>query len=174
MRKDIRLHHLIACIRHPAFLLFFWGSVGLILGTVIAAHADLYFVSWMRSAVLSRESIICLASAQLLPFLIAAYAVYISSFGILYATCSCRLFVFSYIGSLVGIAFGSAGWLVKLLFLFIDVTVVPCLCWFCFQRTVLRGASFKRDLWISIGISIAAVLLDYLLISPFLVRIIDI
>jgi len=174
MHKDIRFHQLMEIIRHPAFLLFSWGSVGLLFGTLLAACADTYFHSWMRLAVSDRVSIVCLLAAQLLPFLIAAYAVNISKLRLMYAVCSIKLFAFTYMGSVIGIAFGSAGWLVRLLFLFSDFILVPCLCWFCFRRTLDNNRTAKRDLLICIGICIATALIDYLFISPFLARIIDI
>ena len=173
MHKDIRFQTVLSWIRHPAFLLFCFGGTGLIIGTLLAASADIYAFSWMRLAVNCRLSIVCHLAAQLLPFLIAAYAVNISGPWLLYAVLSCRLFSFAYIGSLIWISFGFAGWLVRGLFQFSDLILVPLLCWYSFRSVLTRERSSKF-FGICMGIAAATALINWLFISPFLERILNI
>ncbi len=173
MHKDIRFQTVLCWIKHPAFLLFFFGGTGLIIGTLLAASADITAFSWMRLAVNCRLSIICHLAAQILPFLIAAYAVNISGLWLLYAVLSCKLLSFAYIGSLIWFSFGSAGWLVRGLFQFSDIILVPVLCWYSFRR-VLTSESSSKCFGICMGIVAATALINWLFISPFLERIINI
>ena len=170
MQKDIRLEAILRRIRHPAFALFFTGAFGLLFGTLLAANADTSVFALMRRVEFSPVSIVMCLAAQLLPFLIAAYAASISRLWLLCASCGCRLFSFAYTGALIWIAYGTAGWLVRLLFLFSDILLVPWLCWFCFRR-VIREYEEKKDLCICMGMTVIATLIDCLFISPFMVKI---
>ena len=165
---------LICRMKHPAFsFLFFCGS-SLVLGTFLAAFADSSAFSWMRLAIYSRLSIVCYLVAQFLPLLIAAYAVVISKLWLLHFICSCKLFSIAFMGSLIWIAFGSAGWLIRLLFLFSDILLVPVLFWFCFRRVMAYRNGSKRDFGICICVITVVSLINLLFISPFLERIISI
>ena len=170
MQKDIRIQAIFRRITHPAFLLFAFGALGLMLGTLLAASADTSLFPLMRQVAFNPVSIVTSLAAQLLPFLIAAYAVSISRPWLLTTVCSYKLFSFAYTGALIQIAFGSAGWLVRFLFLFSDIILVPCLCWYCFRRT-MGEYDGKKDFGICVGIAAATALISYLIISPFLAKI---
>jgi len=173
MQKDIRFWTYFRWIKHPAFLLFLCSGLCLVLGTLFAAQADVTGLSLMRLAASCRVSIVCHLASQLLPFLIAAYAVNISGLWLLYTVCSCKLFSFAYMGTLIMNAFGSAGWLVRSLFLFSDIILVPMLCWYCARRVLADSDSEKKDFWICIGVAVVTALINWLFISPFLVKIIN-
>ena len=172
MHKDIRILAVISRLKHPAVLLFCFGLVSLIAGTLLAVRADSSAFSLMRQAVISPVSIVCHLALQLLPFLIAAYAVSISRSWLLYTVFSCKLFSFAYTGTLVWIAFGSAGWLVRFLILFSDIILVPVFCWFCTKR--LMKSDGAKDLWLCMGLTVITVLMNLFIFSPFLVKIIHI
>ena len=170
MHKDIRFSAVISRLKHPAVLLFCFGLVSLSAGTLIAVRADCSAFSLMRWAVTSPVSIVCHLALQLLPFLIAAYAVSISGLWLLYTVFSCKLFSFAYMGMLLWLAYGSAGWLVRFLFLFTDIVSVPLFCWFCTRR--LMNWDKAKDFWLCIGLTGIAVLINWFIFSPFLVKII--
>ena len=170
MQKDIHIQALFRGICHPAFSLFIFGSVGLILGTLLAANANSSILPMMRLSDFGSVSIVFHLVAQLLPFLIAAYAVSISRRWLLNAVCSCKLFSLAYTGALIWIAFGSAGWLVRFLFLFSDIILSPVFCWYCFRR-LMGDFDEKKDIWICLGITVITALIYCLFISPFLAKI---
>ena len=170
MQKDIRIQALFRGIRHPALSLIFFGGVGLVFGSLLAAKANSSIFPMMRQADLGSVSIVLHLVAQLLPFLIAAYAASISRLWLLNAVCGCKLFSFSHTGTLIWIAFGSAGWLVRFLFLFSDIILSPVLCWYCFRR-LMGDCDEKNDLRICIGITVITALIYCLFISPFLAKI---
>lgn len=170
MHKDIHIQAIIHRLKHPAFRLFVFCGVGLILGTLLAAYADSSLFSWMRRAVLEPVSIVMSLAALLLPFLIAAYAASISRLWLINLVCGCKLFLFAYTGTLIWTAFGAAGWLIRFLLLFSDIILIPVFCWYCFRR--LTGEfDEKKDFWSCIGIFVITALLNCLFISPFLVKI---
>ena len=171
MQKDIRIQAFLRIVKHPSFRLFFVGLIGLALGTLLAAHADSSVYLLMRQAANSPVSIVMSFASQLLPFLIAAYAASISRLWLLNAVCGCRLFSFAYTGALIWIAFGTAGWLVRCLFLFSDIFLIPVFCWYCFRRSTGEFDE-KKDFWICIGITALITLFHCLFISPFLAKII--
>lgn len=173
MHKDIRFQAIFCWIRHPAFLLFLSGGTSLVIGTLLAASTEISSFSWMRLAADSQLSIVGHIVTQLLPFLIAAYAVYISKLWLLLTVCSCKLFSFAYMGSLIWFTFGSAAWLVRMLLLFSDIILVPMLCWFGFKQVIAKVDQTK-DLWICISIVCVTALINLLFISPFLERVINI
>ena len=164
----------ISKIISPLNLLCLFWCFGLLIGILFAATFDLEYFSLMRPIVTSRASIVCLIAAQLLPFLFAAYAAYISKSWLIILTGSCKSFSFSFCSFMIWKTFGSAGWLMCVLILFADMFAFPLLCWFSLRCISQCKCSAKRDLWVCIGLTVLIACIDYFLISPFLVRIIDI
>ena len=133
--------------------------IALLLGTYCAAASDPSVFSLVRLTVFGRVSTVCLMAAQLLPFLFAAYAAYISNTILLVIVSSVKLFSFGFAGYLVWAVFGSAGWLMRFLALFSDLVLVPVLCLFCLR--IYHGCGkLTKELLICMGIVIGTVLLD--------------
>lgn len=155
------------------FLAFSWCS-GLFCGIVLYFSAGDPSASLMRMAVTGYVSIVDLLMSVLLPFLISALAVYIFKPGLLavFAFIKACLFAFFSMGTLE--AFGSAGWLIRLLLMFSDIcmTVVLYLYW-------MRHVSGQRKFSVTYsGAYGAAALLigsiDYCFIAPKLAQILEI
>ena len=149
--------------------LSFWIVLPVVafLGTYFAVIADSSVVSMVRQTAFGQVSIVCLISAQLLPFLIAAYAAYTSNRIMLMTVCTYKMFLFAFLGCLVWRAFGSAGWLLRSLFLFSDICLFPVLLWFSLRRLYGYGV-FGRDLWICCCIVAVILLCDRFFVSPLL------
>ena len=145
--------------------------LALFLGTYCAFVADSSVLSLVRQTVFGRVSTVCLMSAQFLPFLIVAYAAFIPNRIMTVAVCACKMFLFTFSGALVWIAFGSAGWLIRSLFLFSDICLFPVLLWFSLRQ--LTGVGFVgRDFWICCGFVAAIVFFDRFFVSPLLGKLI--
>lgn len=142
--------------------------LGLCAGSWFSIQAGILIFPTMRTAASCGVSIPGLLSANLLPLLFSAFAVYISQIWLLVPIAFWKAFQFSYVGMGVMAAFGSAGWLIRLLMMFSDILMLGVLWWYW-----LRALSGRRGcaLVVSLVPFSAAVLiasLDYSVISPFL------
>jgi len=159
-----------AFIRHRYQVLFLivW-LVALILGTCFAAHAGNNYFLLMRGASDCSVTIAGLLATVVLPYLFAAFAVYISKPKLLYLICFVKAFCFAMCGYGICVAYGSAGWLVRWLLQFSDICTVPVLCWFALRHLKGKGRTFRTDAMFYGGIVMLVGYLDFSLISPFLV-----
>ena len=178
VRMDMLFHQSIqnsSCFRPFSRILFgFVFLGGLLLGALLAPYAAEDYYLLMRRAAGSPVSIVGLFASILLPFLIAAYAVFISKPVLLYAVCFCKAVLFSFCCRGIQLSFGSAGWLVLILMQFSDLCMLPVLCWFSFRHLGNGTHQLKRDFAIVCLIGFAVGILDYCMVSPFLVMLIDI
>ena len=109
-----------------------------------------------------------LASGALLPFLLAAWASWIGLEGLTVLVCLLKGFAFGLLGGGLGLVFGSAAWLVRLLLLFTDWICFPLLCWFCLRRFTGRRRELWTDLAVCGTLALLAVFLEVCVIAPFL------
>ena len=153
-----------SCFWRPVLNLIF----GLALGILAAAYTDLSFVSWMRPLLFRRVSIVWLSVFLSFPFLIAAFAVLIKSFDLIYLLIFLRGFGYGFMAWCIVRLYGSAAWLMQPMLQFSDGA---CLA-------VLAGASIRwchghRDRWLwdlafCLILVFIAVIVDDRLVSPFL------
>lgn len=172
MHKTTQLSSLRAVCRSRLFQFALCWLAGLCLGTLLALSAGSSSFSVMRLAASSRVSIVYSLCCVFLPFLLAAYAVYIHRFALLIFLCFCKAISFSFCALLAVRAFGTAGWLVQPMLQFTDTCLVPVLCWFCIRSISGSSTSVRKDLILSLIIGAAAVSMDYFLVSPFLAELI--
>ena len=152
------------------FLALFW-VMGLLVGGLVFRYSGSKFVSQMHLAVSSQPSIFPLLMSALLPFLLSAYAVYIGLPRLLYGICFLKAFGLGYLSHSVVYAFRSAGWLVRWLFLFTDISAAAVLYCFCHRRISgirkLSSGSFSAYA----GALFAVGFFDYSVISRLLLRV---
>ena len=153
--------------RSQWLLFVFWIS-GLVLGTCFATAASKHYLLMMRMAPQSHVTIVGLAVTVLLPFLSSAFAVYKDRLWLVYPICFAKVFAFASCGYGITAAFGSAGWLVRLLLQFSDILTMPILCWFVLRHISGRKMVLKRDFGICLGLEVIICCLDLWYISPFL------
>ena len=99
------------------FLAFCWIA-GLLSGASVYLAAEDSLNSLMRSAVMRPVSIVSLLCVTMFPFLISAFAVYISEPWLLLIVSFGDAFVLSFVSLGVVQCSGSAGWLVRWLLVF--------------------------------------------------------
>ena len=172
MRNAIRpVVRYISCNRSTLILAVVW-SAGLLTGSILADGASQPFLLLTRSAAAAPVSVVGLCTITFLPFLLTALAVFLHRPRLLYGICFCKALLFSWSGCCIMASFGSAGWLVRLLYQFSDLLLVPVLCWFS-----LRHISGKHDLRLREGAGVLMIAMvvgsiDYWLVAPFLVKLI--
>lgn len=154
------------------FLACSWLS-GLACGILVYLSAGGLLVSLMRSTVYVPVSIVGLLCVTTLPFLFSALAVFLSKPGLLLPICFGKAFLLAFVSIGIFQAFGSAGWLLRWLLLFGDCASVPVLYWFWLRylpgtRPLCGWEAFSM---LSLGVLIGSV--NYSVISPFLVRLIE-
>ena len=146
---------------------------GYIFGTFLAAETPVTFYSLMRSAASSSVSIVGSLISAFIPFLFAFAAVYFSKPALLFLVCFCKAVLFAHCSFCCYLAFGSGGWLVRLLLQFSDILLMCVLCRFaiCYlgQPKPLRS----RDVLFCTGASLLVSIVDVCFISPYLAMLID-
>ena len=160
-------------VRQRRYILFclIW-TTGFLLGMVLAAGLDGSFFSLMRPTLGGRVSIIRQLAALSLPFLLAAFAVYANKLFWVYLLCFMKACGFTFCGMAINSAYGSAGWLVRILLQFSDMLTLPVFCWFCLQ--ILRKKSvILNDLIICAIFAATFVCIEHFAVLPFLAELID-
>lgn len=146
-------------------LAFFWCS-GLLCGILVSFSAEDTFSSWMRMNKVGSVSIVSLLCVSLVPFLLSAFAVFISMPSLMLPVCFCKAFLFAFVSVGVMQAYGSAGWLIRNILLFSDCLTAPVLYLFWLRiissprRNRIWEGSFLCALLILIGS------LDHRVFSP--------
>ena len=146
--------------------------VGLLLGIFFAAETG-FAVSMMRRAASCRVSIVLLFVGGALPFLIAAYAVMIERYFILFSLVLLRCFCFGYCAWTAVLSFGSAGWLVQPMLQFTDSILLAVLCFFSLRWSGGYDRHLKRDLTFCIALTAAVAVIDFSAVSPFLASLLE-
>lgn len=157
----------IARKRDHLILALCW-ALGLFFGFCLFRSCGSNLASQMPLAMNCQSSIFQLLTPILLPFLISAFAVYISLPRLLFGVCFLKALLFCYVSCAVNAAYGSAGWLIRGLFLFTDLSGTVLLYHYWHRHiTGTRKFSFG-----SFGAYQTAVLLfawvDYRYIAPLL------
>ena len=167
------LHSIVSFCRRKwdkLFLAILWAA-GLIAGGFVFRCTGSDFVSQMPLAVSSQPSIFGLLISSLLPFLFSAYAVYIGLPRLLYGIGFLKACGLGYVSNSVVFAYGSAGWLVRWLFLFTDISAAAVLYCYCHRHISgarkLSSGSFAAYA----GILLAVSCFDYSLVSRLLLRV---
>ena len=160
--------------RRRQWLLALFCFAGALFGVYAYRFTGAAFLSLTRMALAAPVSVVGLTACCFLPFLFAAFAVFISCSWLLYPICFAKLFLHCWFGFSVMMAYGSSGWLLRLFLQFSDGCMIPVLCWFCLRRLSGEGDSTKQDLWLCLLAALIAGILDYCVITPFLASLINI
>lgn len=159
------------CKFRKYFLIFSWCG-GLFFGVSAACCSKDNLVPMIRAASTCPASLSGLLLSVALPFLISAFAITISEPWLLFPISALKAFCFGFCACGVNLAFGSAGWLVRVLFLFSDVCVIPLMFLFWLRYFDGKSLNLHKELAIWIIIAVCIGVADYCLISPFQVYLI--
>ena len=149
------------------FLALCWAA-SLCCGIYFWFHAGSSFLSLMRSSLYSSVSIVSLLLVTGLPFLLSAFAVFLSCHWLLPAIAFGKGFLFSFISMGALASFGCAGWLLRLLLCFSDLMSMPILYWFWLHCCRIRKYGFGCCTVLSAALIFLIGSIDYCLIAPFL------
>ncbi len=142
---------------------------GLVCGGYIAKFASSSYLLLMRGTISGSVSIVGLLGGVLLPFLCVILCVIISRPKLIYGICFLKACLYSFTGFAMMAAFGSAGWLVRLLLQFTDTGALAVFCWFALRH--LDGS--RKGLAVDGAVCAALVCclgwFDYCCVAPILV-----
>ena len=163
----------LCCMSVTWALPFCWG-LGLLLGATYGYRADRSYVLLMRIATSSRMTIVGLFVTLYIPLLLSASAVYLKHPQWLIPICFSKAFLFASCGCALFVVFGSAAWLVRLLLQFSDLCTIPFLYWFCMRNITGRNLNTQSDFLVCCVAAAIIGIFDFGVISPYLVKLIDI
>lgn len=163
------------CVQHwRQIACFLAWTAGLFLGVFLANHVHENYYLLMRMAAKSRVSIVGLLTSAALPFLFLFYFAYIRRFWPIITICFLKGFLFCFGAAAVSIAFGSAGWLVRLLLQFTDVCLIPVFSWLVLRHCSAGARPLQKDAVICGTLVVLICSLDYCVVSPYLAMLIEI
>lgn len=163
------------CVQHwrQIVCLLAW-TAGLFLGVFLANYAHENYFLLMRMAAKSRVSIVGLLTSAMLPFLFVFYFAHIRNFWPITVICLMKGILFSFGAVAVASAFGSAGWLVRLLLQFTDICLIPIFSWLVLRSCVKDAGRLQKDAVICSAMVALICSLDYCVVSPYLAMLIEI
>ncbi len=152
-------------------LAFFW-SFGLLLGSYAGLHASATYLQALSLAAGSDLTISGLIVSLWVPFGLCMLAARKGKKWLLIVLAFLNALSVSYCSAALYRLFDSAGWLIRILFQFSDLSTLGFFCWFCIR--CMTNDLRKADYGICTAVYILAGLFDFCIVSPFLVMLIDI
>lgn len=165
MRKNLQECRLIQC------KLALYTVVSAVAGILVTSLAGAQYITLMRLAASRPVSIVGSVVTVLLPCIVSFYVVYSSKNSLGYLLYGLRIFTFTATGWALQSAFGSSGWLVRLMFQFPDICLIPLLILFLNQN--IGGRRSFRHLVLCLGFIAFVSVLNYCAVSPFLASLIE-
>lgn len=157
--------------KSSVFLLAVFWTLGLGCGGYFFRLTGSNLASQMPLAAMGQPSIFGLLISFVLPFLCSAFAVYISASKLLFLIAFAKAVLFGFVTSAVCTAFGSAGWLVRVLLLFTDIGGVIFLFHY-WVRHISGFRPFSAGAFVAYLVPVFCIVLaDYYYISPLLQRV---
>ena len=157
-----------------AWLLIVSWVLGLLLGGTYGYRIDWPYVVWLREAASGNMTIMGLLFVLYLPLLLSALAVYFKAPHWLIPICFSKAFIFASCASALFVAFGSAAWLVSFFLQFSDLCTIPFFYLFLLRNISGANVNTRSDLLVCCAVSSLVGFVDIRIISPYLVRLIDI
>lgn len=153
-------------------LAFLW-ILGLVCGLYIVSAAGDSISSLMGAICYNRVSIVGLAAVLFLPLVITAIAAYFSAPALIYIFCSFKALCVGCCLYGVVLVFGYSAWLIRLLLFFSDSIIAVLILWLWYRYLYLVRDTVWRDLTICAAVAGAIGIIDYFLVSPYLVMLMN-
>ena len=150
-----------------AVLAFSW-TTGLAVG-LCALTADAFGPAFYQAAHLS-PSLFGIISVLLFPIVLTLLAIFAGQRWLIFPLAFFKALAFAYVGWSVVVTFGTAGWLIRLLFMFSDCVAVPLLLWF-WNKVLASDFDAILPATVSAVLTVLGIaIVDYGVISPFLLN----
>lgn len=156
------------CRSCVSFLAFSW-ALGLSVGLILVSTVQESVFSLMRAAACCRVSIVGLIVLLIFPLFLSAFAVFLSIPVMLLPIACFKGIALAFCALGVVYAFGSAGWLIRMLLMFSDSFMIPVLFWFWVRHISGNRNLLRRDFLICAAFAVVIGAMEYFLVSPYLV-----
>ena len=153
------------CRRSILFLAFFWLAglfAGFIFGDLACVDSS-FMTLFDPSCSLTLYGFLVF----LLPFAVSAIAVRFSVKILFFSACFLKAFFYGFSLYFIAASYGSAAWLHRVFLLFSDSFIVVTMLLFWLRQISNNFRTFKLDFLFSIFVVLIVAIIDYLLISPF-------
>ena len=141
---------------------------GLLIGCTVGVSTGAAFAPYLRAAYITRVSFVGSLFALLIPLLLSVVMERCFNYSFVLPVAFVKAFLFSVSVTACILASGSAGWLICRLLLFSDFLSILVLLWFWF-RTLHKKQISKQELLMACICILFVGMLDYFVISPYLV-----
>ena len=160
-------HHLQSIYAKVALCCLISSGFGVLCSTALSP----IYISLMHISAGRSVSIVGSFVAVVVPYFVSVLVVTNFKRWLIYAICSVRIFLFTAAYFAISAGFGSAGWLIGLMLLFPDITLIPMLIFMSIRQFL--GLSAKRDRVLAMVYIGVIGILNYCTVSPFLAMIIE-
>ena len=157
--------------KHVGFCLAMCAALGTVFGVFFAATMGDSYIQLMRTAVARPVSIAGSLVAVCVPYLISFLVISMSRPGLIYMVCTVRFIVFASVAWGISQAYGTAGWLIRLLFQFPDILLMPAFVFI--SVACIRKRPSKKAILIFGIYTLFIGMINYCTVSPFLAVLID-
>ena len=140
---------------------------GMLLGFSFALLAKDVLLQQFFGILYAQTTFVSILLASVFPYLLCALFYWLEQDWMIYFICFFKSACFMYCALAVGVACGSAAWLVRVLFLFTDCCTIPVLYYYCSCLIRADDSLGKLLHW---GVHIYACMIpvaDYCIVSPF-------
>ena len=158
--------------RNPRMILAICFISGLAFGAAFSGSAD--SMAQLTPAALSAHgSLMGLLSAVLLPFLLSALVIVMGQPLLLLLIAFFKAFLAGFLGCSILRFYGSAGLLVRGLFLFSECATLPVLYYYWYRHLLPNRQSVPLTTATAVFAAVLAGTIDYCFVSPFLTAVIS-
>ncbi len=161
------------CRNCVIYLAISW-CLGLIIGALFSYETQSISISLMRTAASTRVSIVWLLVLRTAPLVLSAIAIYLRLPYFTLIIVFFKAFIFGFAACGTVWTFFSSGWLITSLLMFSDFFMVIPLLYFWIRHISGTQSYLRRDFIVSLLLSAALCIADYLFVSPFLAVLMDI
>lgn len=162
------------CCTNVSLELAICWFLGLLSGAIYGCHTDPAYLHMMRAAAFDRVSIVGLFLLLYFPLFLSAFAAYINKPHWIVVICFVKTFLFASCSFALYDVFHSATWLVRIMLQFSEVISLPFYYLYCLRNISTMRSHIQKDTLLFGAVNFLIGILDYCVISPFLVDIIKI
>ena len=154
--------------RVRSYILTVLWPLSFLVGCLFYLSARSIFSPLMCSAVSGSVSIVSLLLCTLFPFLLSAFAVFLSGPWLLILIGFCKSFLFGFLSLGLVLSFGSGGWFLRFLVLSTDILLFPLLFWYLHRNLLTIPKSFLVESAFVISLALLIGIVYFVYILPFL------